>query len=191
MEQSSQENQDPRAVRSREALRSALLQLLEEKALEQITVRDIVAKAGIGYTTFFRHHPTKESLLEDVAAEQISTLFQMSIPVMDAQDVRSGAIAMLSYVDEHRSIWSTLLTGGAAAFIREEFLRQARAVADVRGQSDNLLPPDLGTILIVGSALELIVWWLRQENPVSIERIADILDCAIVTPIIAAGSRKI
>ncbi len=191
MEQSSQENQDPRAIRSREALRSALLQLLEEKALEQITVRDIVAKAGIGYTTFFRHHPTKESLLEDVAAEQIRTLFQMSIPVMDAQDVRSGAIAMLSYVEEHRSMWSTLLTGGAAAFIREEFLRQARSVADVRGQSDNLMPPDLGTILIVGSALELIVWWLRQEDPVSIERIADILDCAIVTPIIAAGNRKL
>ena len=191
MQEDYQENLDPRAVRSRKALRSALLELLEEKTLEQITIRDIVAKAGIGYTTFFRHHPTKEALLEDIAADQISTLFHLSIPAMDAQDVRSGAVAMLSYVDENRSIWSTLLTGGASAFIREEFLRQARAIADVRGQSDNLLPPDLGTILIVGSTLDLIVWWLRQENPFSIDRIAEILDCTVVSPVIAAGNRKI
>lgn len=190
MQEDSLENQDPRAVRSRTALRSALLQLLEEKALEQITVRDIVARAGIGYTTFFRHHPTKEALLEDIAAEQISALFQLSMPVMDAQDVRSGAIALLSYVEQHRSIWSTLLTGGAASFIREEFLRQARAVADVRGQSDNLMPPDLGVILIVSSTLELIVWWLRQENPYSIERIAELLDCTVIRPVIDAGNRK-
>ncbi len=191
MQEDYQENQDPRAVRSRKALRSALLELLKEKALEQITIRDIVAKAGIGYTTFFRHHPTKEALLEDIAADQISTLFHLSIPAMDAQDVRSGAVAMLSYVDENRSIWSILLTGGASAFIREEFLRQARAIADVRGQSDNLLPPDLGTILIVGSTLDLIVWWLRQENPFSIDRIAEILDCTVVSPVIAAGNRRI
>ena len=59
---------DARAVRTREALRRALLDLLEDKSLEQITIRDITAAAGIGYTTFFRHHPTTESLLDDLAA---------------------------------------------------------------------------------------------------------------------------
>lgn len=190
MQDDSQAYIDPRAVRTREALHSAMLQLLEEKSLEQISVRDIVAKAGIGYTTFFRHHPTKESLLEDIAAQQIRALFTLSVPVMDAKDVRAGAIALLTYVDTHRRLWEILLTGGAAGVIREEFLRQARAVADERGESDRLMPPDLGVVLIVSSVLELITWWLRQETPMPIARVAEIMDCTLISPVIAAGTRK-
>lgn len=189
MTEDPQKNQDPRAVRSRIALHSALLQLLEEKALEHISIRDIAAKSGIGYTTFFRHYPSKEALLEDIAADQIQTLFELSLPAMDLHDLRSGATTLLSYVDKHRPLWSTLLTGGAAPFIREEFLRQARAVAVVRGQDNNLLPPDLGTILIVSSVLELITWWLRQEKPDPIERVAEILASALLSPVIEAASR--
>ncbi|RLT92795.1 TetR/AcrR family transcriptional regulator [Ketobacter sp.] len=181
---------DPRALRTQEALHSAMLKLLEEKSLEQITVRDIVAVAGIGYTTFFRHHASKEELLAAIAAKQISTLFQLSMPVLDARDLRSAAIALLTYVSDQRSLWKTLLTGGAAGFIRDEFLRQARAVADVRGQPDRLMPPDLGTVLIVSSALELITWWLRQSDPLPVEQVAEILDCAVAGPIIEAGKRS-
>ena len=47
------ENPDPRALRSRKALRNALIELLQEQPLEQISVRDIVARAGVGYATFF------------------------------------------------------------------------------------------------------------------------------------------
>ena len=54
---------DARQVRSRHALHQALLALLEEKPFDQITVREISARAGTGYATFFRHYPTKEALL--------------------------------------------------------------------------------------------------------------------------------
>lgn len=187
MQSNSPDSLDPRALRSREALHNAMLQLLEEKNLEQISVRDIVAVAGIGYTTFFRHYPSKEALLETVVAEQIGHLFQLSLPIMDAQDLHCAAVALLTYVSEHRAIWKTLLNGGAAGFIREEFLRQADAVANVRGKPNQLMPPDLGTLLIVSSVLELLSWWLRQNKPLAIDHVADILDGILVTPIIEAG----
>jgi AcrR family transcriptional regulator len=46
-------------MRTRDALQRALLRLLEVKPLDQITIRDICAVSKVGYTTFFRHHPTK------------------------------------------------------------------------------------------------------------------------------------
>lgn len=191
MQDDSAEYLDPRAVRTREALHAAMLQLLTEKSLEQISVRDIVAQAGIGYTTFFRHHPTKESLLEAIAAEQIGALFRLAIPVMDARDLRAGAIALFTFVDANRALWTTLLTGGAAGVIRDEFLRQARTIAAERGESDRLMPPDLGTILIVSSVLELVTWWLRQAEPMPIAQVAEILDTTLVTPVIEAGKRTL
>ncbi len=179
---------DPRAVRSRQALRRALLRLLEAKPLDQITIRDIAKKAGVGYTTFFRHHPSKEALLDDVAAEQISCLFNLSLPVLAAHDLRTASVALFTYVDKHRPLWSTLLTGGAAGTIRDEFLRQAREVAALETGRAGWLPAEVGVILIVSGTIELLAWWLRQSDPLSIKRIAEIHDRIVVSPAIAAGS---
>jgi AcrR family transcriptional regulator len=181
---------DPRALRSRQALHGALLKLLAVKPLDQITVREITAKAGVGYATFFRHHPTKESLLDDVAAQQIRCLFNLSLPVMDAHDLRAGSIALFSYVNEHHALWSTLLTGGAAGAIREEFLRQAREVAVSRAPSGDWLPSEVGVLLIVSGTIELLAWWLRQTDPLSIERIAEIHARIVVSPVIEVSDAK-
>jgi len=181
-------NNDPRAVRSRQALTDALLTLLETKPLEQISIREIAAAAGVGYTTFFRHHASKEELLAHVASEQIRCLFNLALPVMDAHDLHSGSTALFTYVHAHRPLWSTLLTGGAAGTIREEFSRLAREVAVVRGRQDSWLPADAGASLIVGGTLELLTWWLRQSNPLPIKRIVEIHESVVVTPVIEASS---
>jgi len=176
--------QDARAVRTREALRRALLRLLEVKPLDQITIREISAAARVGYTTFFRHHPTKDSLLNDVAAEQIARLISLVLPVLDAGDTRAVSMALCSYVDQHRALWSTLLTGGAAGALREEFMRISRQIAAERSQPDHWLPSEVAVILVISATIELLSWWLRQKDPVSIEHIAKIHDRIVVSPTI-------
>jgi len=182
---------DPRAVRTRAVLRSALLQLLERKSLERVTIREITATAGIGYVTFFRHHPTKEALLHEVAAEQVRRLIELMLPALDARDPRTASIALCRYVDGHRKLWSTLLTGGAAPVLKEELVRLAGEVADSRSDPDNWLPPELAIAFNVTSTIELLSWWLRQRRPVSIERVAQIHERIIIAPTLeAVRSRK-
>jgi AcrR family transcriptional regulator len=181
---------DPRAVRSRQALTDAFLKLLETKPLERVSIRDVVGTAGVGYTTFFRHYAGKRELLDSVAAEQIRTLFDLALPVMDAYDVHSGATALFGYVDAHRPLWSKLLTGGAAGTIREEFLRLAGKVAATQGRADGWLPADVGAILIVSGTLDLLAWWLRQSDPLPIQRMVEILECVVVAPVIEASSSR-
>jgi AcrR family transcriptional regulator len=186
--------QDPRAVRSREALRSAFLELLEAKPLEQITIQEITERAGVGYVTFFRHHGTKEALLSEIAADQIRRLVELTLPVLDAVDSRAASVALCSYVNEHRALWSTLLTGGAAAVLREEYIRKSAEVAEVRAKPGAWLPSDIAGILFVSSTLELLTWWLRQKNPMPVEQVAAMHDRVITSPVIhsaeASGGRK-
>jgi AcrR family transcriptional regulator len=178
---------DPRTVRTREALRDALLRLLEQKSLEQITVREIVASANISYVTFFRHHPTKEALLHDVAEEQVRRLTALILPALDARDTRAASTALCVYVDCYRKLWSTLLTGGAAAVLREEFLRHAAEVAASRSDPNNWLPPELAVTLNVSSTIEVLSWWLRQKRPLPIERVAAIHERVVIVPILEAA----
>jgi AcrR family transcriptional regulator len=182
---------DARAIRTREALCNALLRLLELKPLEQITIRHICDVAKVGYTTFFRHHPSKESLLEEIAAEQIRQLVGMSLSAADAaEDMQAGSVAVCTYVDEHRRLWSTLLTGGAAGVMREEFIRLSREIATTRARPDVWPPADIVNILVGSSTIELLSWWLRQRKPLSIEEVAEIHKRLIITPVVSIAEES-
>lgn len=180
---------DARMLRTREALRTALLALLERKQFDQITVRDIAAEAGIGYATFFRHHASKSDLLDEIAQEQIGRLMALALPLLDARDTRVSCLALCRYVGKHRVLWSTLLTGGAAGTLREEFVNLAKQGAPGVRTSE-WLPVGLGAIFGVSATVEILAWWLRQPDAYTEEQIAEILDRLVVTPALGPASSR-
>jgi AcrR family transcriptional regulator len=174
---------DPRAIKSGQALRASLLSLLERKPFEQITIREIAAEAGVHYATFFRHHPTKEALLDDVAADQIDQLVALTLPVLDAVDWQASFLALATYVEEHRKLWTTLLTGGAAGAMRAELLRVSKEVALGRGTQQSWIPVELSVICTVSLIVEIVSWWLRQpKEALSVEQVAEILHRRVLPP---------
>lgn len=177
---------DARVLQTRKALREALLQLLDEKPLEEITIREIANVAGVNYTTFFRHHPGKQELLDDIAAAEVQKLSELTMPAIMATDTHASTMALWVYVAEHRALWSRLLNGGAAARLREEFLRMTRDIAQAHGADDGWLPAEVGVIFGAGSTLDLLSWWLQQEDPIDVEQLASIHERLVVRPLLGA-----
>ena len=182
--------EDARITRSREALRASLLGMLERQPLEQISIRDIAREAGVGHATFYRHYATKEALLDDAAADEIRRLVDLSLPVHDAVNSNASCHALCQYVYEHRTLWRTLLTGGAAGAMKEELLRISKELAADRPSPLQELPKDLGVVLTVSSIVELLAWWLRQDKPLPVGEIADLLDRVVISPIVAKEPAK-
>ncbi|MET0238764.1 MAG: TetR/AcrR family transcriptional regulator [Sphingobium sp.] len=182
---------DARMQRSRRVLRDALLILLQEKPFDQITVREITARAKVGYATFFRHFASKDALLHDLAAGQISDLIDMAVPVLFIANSRESCLAMCAYVHERRSLWFALLTGGAASTVRNEFIRQARIVTSKAPTRSNWLPGDLSTVWATGGCIDVLAWWLAQRDSYSVEQVAEIIDRLVVGPIVAAAEPKV
>ncbi|HEX7873400.1 MAG TPA: helix-turn-helix domain-containing protein [Sphingobium sp.] len=172
---------DARIVRSREGLRTALLDLLQEAPLERITIRDIAARAGVGYNTYFRHYPGKEALLDDLAAAEIAALCDLTLPIYETADARQACVAVCAFVESHRALWSALLNGGAEGKVRQEMLRHALAAPATRAREGGL-PGDLGPLLTIGSMVELLGWWLRQAEAYSAEEIGGIMHRIIIVP---------
>lgn len=175
---------DARQVRSRKALTGAMLAMLEEKPFDQITIREISARAGTGYATFFRHYTDKEALLGDVASEEIGALLAMTTPVLYDANSYVSTLALCNYVYDHRALWSALLTGGAASIVREEFIRQARQLAIYAMKPESWLPADLGVVYGTGGTIDLLAWWLSQDEDYSPEQIAGILNRLIIAPLV-------
>ncbi len=177
---------EKRTTRTKPALCNALLSLLEEQSFDQVTIRDITARAGIGYATFFRHYVDKDALLHDVTASEIRRLLGMTLPILYTVDSRASSQALCAYVWEHRKLWAALLTGGAAATLKEEFVRAAQRRAAEEQVFESWLPGDLNVVFSVSAMIEIMAWWLRQREPLSTQDIARIVDKLVVMPSISA-----
>lgn len=171
---------DARALRSRGALRQALLDLVEERPFDEISIRDITTKAGVSYPVFFRRYNAKEQLLGDIAAEQVRRLLTLTTPIFQANMQGESLRALCRYVDDHRLLWTRLLTGGAGPVMREEFKRIAREIGNQHPRINPWLPRELAESFVVGSLFEILAWWLSQPEDYPIDNVVTLIDTLIV-----------
>lgn len=174
-----------RTARTRTALRDALLALLEEQAFDSIKVKEITTRAGVGYATFFRRYGDKDALLHDLASQEIHKLLTMTLPILYSVDSEASTQALCAYVWEHRAVWRALLTGGAAAILKEEYLRQALDLAKAHSDEQAWLPDDLAVTFCVTAAIEILSWWLRQASPSPAKEVAGYLHRLAIAPVLS------
>ena len=84
-----------RGADTRTALQECALELFSRHGFDAVTVADVAAAAGVSHMTFFRHFPTKESVLLDDPFDPLiaeAVLAQPStLPALDR--VRLGILA--------------------------------------------------------------------------------------------------
>lgn len=177
---------DPRILHTREALGEALLQLLDEKPLEQISIREIAAVAGIGYNTFFRHYTDKEALVMAIVTGELQLLLELCVTTLDTSDSTQAALTLCEFVARHDALWSTLLTGGAANLLREEFMRLLREKAASRISATAKSPVEVGVRLVAVGTLEILSWWLEQPRRLPAAQVAKIYEQLVVAPVVDA-----
>ena len=64
------------AIRSRRLIRQAFVELMREKALEKITVTDIVTRADINRGTFYAHYQDTRAVIEQIENEIIEKMLE-------------------------------------------------------------------------------------------------------------------
>src|SRR3546814_11946142 len=89
---------------------------------------------------------------------------------MDADGTLAASEGLFKLFWSRRPLWTVLLTGGAAAKLREELLRICLEIAANRTSPHASAPPaDVATLLAVSGTIELLSWWLRQSRPLRSE----------------------
>ena len=174
---------DPRAQRTREALRQAFLGLLEDQLFADLTPAAIARAAGLSRATFYLHHASKEAMLDDLTKTEVGDLYARAQAALDEMGSRVASLAFCEYIAERRVLWSALLNGGANAAVRSEMLRLARNVAAERAVAGDRLPAELATAVATSTMIEIAAWWLRHPEEVPVEDIADLMVALVHDPI--------
>ena len=71
---------DRRVRRTKRRLKKALLELIDERGYETITVRELTDRADVGRSTFYSHFDSKEALLFDGFEQWVLSLAEATAP---------------------------------------------------------------------------------------------------------------
>lgn len=81
---------------TRECIETALILLMAEKEYNEITISEIVKRAGVSRTAYYRNYESKEDILKTLLYDVIADV--------------NGAMEQFSYISEQETYWKTLFT---------------------------------------------------------------------------------
>lgn len=155
---------DRRIRRTRDTLGDALVSLMQEKSFNEITVQEVLDRAGVGRSTFYAHYSDKEDLfLSDVedflelvstmltrhgaSLERVAPVGELFAHISDAREFYTAMVASGKAKDVHE------LGRGFFARSIEERLRMAGVAmepAELKAQAHAL----------AGAMFSLLDWWI-------------------------------
>ena len=82
-------------------IKTKFLELLEERPLSQITVKDVVAGCGINRNSFYYHYADLPSLVEDIITEEAGKIMERYDSFASIEDCLEAVIA---FSMDHRKV---------------------------------------------------------------------------------------
>lgn len=178
---------DRRQKRSRDALRKAFLELIEEKDFSRITVTEIAERADRDRKTFYLHYSSIDDLVDELLYEEIEQAIERleKLPL-----VEDGKINVATLYD---ALGTEMLTsvqrfGGALKHVdASELIETKRSLfVEALVKRDSLgfariLGPylDLFVTFFYSGLLALYGQWLSQDSELPLNRLADLAAAAV------------
>ncbi|WP_226577494.1 TetR/AcrR family transcriptional regulator [Halobacillus litoralis] len=200
---------DLRVLRTKESIRDALVELMEEKGFEAIKVKDITTRAKINRGTFYSHYQDKYDLMnkcEEEIMKELAGLVLKNVPniIASPQEDTSSAttpfsvlVSIFKYLDQNRRFMKAVLgPKGDVSFQAKLKKFVWKTIFESNNhpiiKKENLLVPGEFLVSYVASAhIGVIQQWLNSEREESPEEMAHILiNLTINGPFYAAGLKK-
>ncbi|MFE8696098.1 TetR/AcrR family transcriptional regulator [Cytobacillus sp. FJAT-53684] len=203
-----EKNTDLRVIRTKQSIRDAFVDLIEEKGFEAITVKDITTKANINRGTFYAHYQDKFDLMskcEDEIMHEMTRIAKQNFPGLIAAiesntptlEPNPIAISMLEYINKNHGFMKAMLgPKGIVTFqSRIKELLWNTIFKDSPNsifKEEKLLVPGYYLASYIASAhIGVIQKWLESGREESPQEMARILSTITVNgPLFAAGLKS-
>ena len=174
---------DARVVRTRAALRSALIALLTKNDFPDITVAMIVDEAEVGYATFFRHFADPTALLNDIADATISEFMTTMMPTLLSADRLKVTRALVDFIADRTALCRALLIGGGEVVRRDAMARAIEHGTALPMIFDPDIPLDLAVTHAVNAIFASVAWWLGPGRGMKRDKFAEMLERLAMAPV--------
>ena len=179
--------QDRRITKTRKAIYTAFLQLLNQKNFESITVQEIIDLADVGRSTFYSHYESKELLLDELCRYLFHHLFERE-GHFTTEDYLAHIFLHFQKNQDH--VTSLLFSKN------DYFLRQLHKelehhvypmVADDLQEAYPNIPASYLQHFVVTNFIETLTWWLKKGKSYTEDQVVrfylDVMEMTSITPL--------
>ena len=162
------------------ALHEALIELVREKDYDEIPVRDILTRAGVGRSTFYAHYDGKDALL----ASGIEAI----IGPADGLSITSFSLPLFEHHDRHRHT-GAMSRKARALLHRHLRISVAERIRSALERSPSSARTTMGATQLVATFVAstfviVLDWWLDTRSTLSAVEVNELFT-SLVAPALA------
>jgi len=174
-----QNKQNQRIMLTKRLIQEALLDMLQEKNIGEIYIRELCQKAGINRTTFYNHYKTQYDVMKEITENFLNDInrFLARIPESEGEDSSQHLISAFRYLEDHLLLSRTMLNN----IIDPSFSRKLLSLPSIQ-KMVNRFPEDcdshlkdLTTSYVLSGCYNLMKEWVNSDDRISIKEEVDIM----------------
>jgi AcrR family transcriptional regulator len=185
---------DRRVLRSRRALREALVELVIEQGYSAVTIEALTARADMSKATFYAHFHDLEDLLTVVVGDLVAELLTeaeaaVATSIHDPIAKGSAVVVVCRHVDAHRDLYRVALSGAGNGQGRATLTAALTAATErvfARVVSSMGAKPRREITLVAhawaGACIAMIDYWLQVNDDLSADEFS-----ILIAPLLLEG----
>lgn len=187
---------DRRVRKTQDLLHGALASLIHEKSYDAIVVKEILARANVGRSTFYTHFSDKDELLDSgirdmlrASETTVSTrstgsadwILRFSLPILEHieryRDASDSPVDARKLVVVHEHLEEVLVE-----LIADDLKRMGQR----QHERDRSVPCDLLARHVASTFLLVLNWWAERGEPLSPRKVNDVFRALILPAVTEA-----
>ncbi len=175
---------NPSALKSREWIRNALLDLLKERKYSQITIKDICRKADLSRQTFYQIYESKDEVME-YHFNELFFSFKNQCGDFCGITIREIAGSFFAFFYEQRALVQELFDNNLSVFLERQFEHYLPKIDLFRKLSAKDSYPEYSIAYVAGALTQVLIHWFQSDFDLPVEKMGEIVESII------AGKREI
>ncbi|MDQ2904660.1 MAG: TetR/AcrR family transcriptional regulator [Chloroflexota bacterium] len=170
-----------RVRRTQKLLREALIELIEERGFEALTVGELTSRALVSRAAFYRNYQDKYDLVEQIFEEAMNALLN-AVADLGREHPPLIWVTFFEHIAEYERLYRALLGRKGSPWFVMKMRASLAGLVKERGRlphgpdasslvvhtfSDEFVPDLVSTMFV-----EAITWWLEHGRPYTPEEIA-------------------
>lgn len=160
---------DRRVLRSKLALKEALLSLMAAKSFSQVSITEIVETANYNRGTFYTHYENKEALLDEVLGELIEELIAAfrapydQVEMFRVEEMPATAVKLFEHIYSRREEYTVLFRSDVLPMVKEKMFAAIKRISneDLEHDTSGKINQELMQAYSMNALMGLVFYWIE------------------------------
>ena len=178
------EKENQRVMLTKRLIRDALIQLMAQKQIQQISVRELCELAGINRSTFYKHYGAPQNVRQEIQQDLIGDIISLASENGKPVPMRLYLERVCEYLWEDRKQHKILFSSQTGSEESDLYHMTSNAMWSVKTFRPDVrvldpLTDQAAMLFVEAGCYSVFKWWLLNDIQLSPKQIAQIL-CTLV-----------